>query len=105
MFGNQLSVNLLFINLQFVNKLGLLKRSVAATAFFPTRPLFQDSSHIRILSGSLDSRRTVCPCVRLPTHVIICEGYRQECQGHLVQNGVYLCAPHALGMSGANVRG
>jgi len=54
MFGNQLSVNLLFINLQFVNKLGLLKRSVAATAFFPTRRLFQDSPHILFLSGSLD---------------------------------------------------
>jgi len=49
MFGNQL-----FVNLQFVNKLGLLKGSVTATAFFPTTPLFQDSPHILFLSGSLD---------------------------------------------------
>ena len=41
----------------------------------------------------------------VPAHVIICEGYHQRRQGHLVQNGVYLCAPHAPGVTDANVRG
>ena len=40
--------------------------------------------------------------VWLPAHVIICEGYNQRRQGHLVQNGVYLCAPHAPGVTDAN---
>ena len=41
----------------------------------------------------------------VPAHVIICEGYHQRRQGHLVQNGVYLSAPHAPGVTDANVRG